>query len=318
MSGGESVRTTADALKKALGDAEWDRLGFHGVTMFDVVSDGVDLAVFPVSKDMMPSMTMMGSSPMTFDDAYSTENNEAEGESEEEPEDYKEENRGDLTERQLAMMACYESIEIEYGPWSQTEAHYMSDTPFHNTGICCANCVAYEGGRRCEWVEGEIAPCGVCKLHVIPQTLVSMPTMKNSALASEDLYSVVKSVDEDRFTLAPWYVPGQVDAHGEWTDGRELQKALWSYVRNADRDIRLQHNTEVRAGEWVEAVTWPFPIEVPMRKASGKTSTVEFPAETVFLGVQWEPWAWELVKDGKINGYSVGGKSKRLLVDFEN
>ena len=35
---------------------------------------------------------------------------------------------------------------------------------------------------------------------------------------------------------------------------------------------------------------------------------------TVFMGVQWEPWAWELVKKGKLTGYSIGGKAERILV----
>jgi hypothetical protein len=325
MNENETIRATGETLRKVFTDVEWSRLGRHGVNLYDVVVKNGEIAVFPVSKDMMPTMTMMESgSPMEFDDANDTSSVETnsyaddqEDAAEGEMDDQEPTNRGDLTERQLATMACYESIEIEYGEWSQIESHYMPNSPFDN-GLCCANCVAFEGGRRCEWVEGDIAPCGICKLHVIPYTLVSAPMAKNVKVESEDLFSVVKSVEEDRFTLAPWYVPDQVDAHGEWTDGKELQKALWNYVRTADRDIRLQHDTSVTAGEWVEAVTWPFPIEVPMQKASGKTSTVEFPAETVFLGVQWEPWAWELVKSGKINGYSVGGKSKRLLVDFKN
>jgi hypothetical protein len=34
------------------------------------------------------------------------------------------------------------------------------------------------------------------------------------------------------------------------------------------------------------------------------------------MGVQWEPWAWELVKKGKLTGYSIGGKAERMLVDL--
>jgi hypothetical protein len=43
---------------------------------------------------------------------------------------------------------------------------------------------------------------------------------------------------------------------------------------------------------------------------------VTFPANTVFLGVQWEPWAWELVKADKLRGYSIGGRAQRLLADL--
>ncbi|MFZ5850535.1 MAG: 2'-5' RNA ligase family protein [Actinomycetota bacterium] len=114
-----------------------------------------------------------------------------------------------------------------------------------------------------------------------------------------------------RFTLGPWYVPGQADAHGEWTDADTLQAALWDYVRGGDRRVRLQHNTDVVAGEWVEAVTWPHEVTVPMTRADGTTTEVTYPANTVFLGVVWEPWAWDLVETGRLNGFSIGGKAVR-------
>jgi hypothetical protein len=124
---------------------------------------------------------------------------------------------------------------------------------------------------------------------------------------------ILKQVDERRFTLGPWYVPNTLDAHGEWTDSEELQSALWDYVKNGNREIRLQHTPETKAGDWVEAMTWPFPVEVPM--LSPETGTItrkQFPAGTVFLGVQWEPWAWQMVKSGQIRGYSIGGTAERM------
>ena len=122
--------------------------------------------------------------------------------------------------------------------------------------------------------------------------------------------------DEKRFTLGPWYIPDRADAHGEWTDPEELQKALWNYVKSGDRRIRLQHNKNVVAGEWVETMTWPYPVTVPITKADGSLGEHTYPTGTVFMGVQWEPWAWEMVKAGKLTGYSIGGKAERILVDL--
>ena len=127
---------------------------------------------------------------------------------------------------------------------------------------------------------------------------------------------VSKSVDERRFTLGPMYVPNRIDAHAEWTDPDELQKAVWEYVRKGDRRIRLQHNRDVVAGEFVEIMAWPYEVEVPMMMKDASTIPMKFPANTVFLGVQWEPWAWELVKANKLRGYSIGGKAERLLADL--
>lgn len=128
---------------------------------------------------------------------------------------------------------------------------------------------------------------------------------------------VIKKDAEMRYTLGPWYVPWSADAHGEWTDPAELQMALHGYIRSGDRDIRLQHNTDIVAGEWVEAMQWPYDVKVPMVNAgNGQVSEVSFPAGTVFLGVVWSPWAWELVKQGKIGGYSMGGTGAGVEVDM--
>lgn len=140
---------------------------------------------------------------------------------------------------------------------------------------------------------------------------------KPSMNGSVGIPSVFAKAEERRFTLGPWYVPDAYDAHGEWTDAEELQSALWGYVRSGDRSIRLQHNVDIVAGEWVEAMTWPYAVSVPMLDAvTGVVSEQEFPPETVYMGVVWEPWAWELVKEGKIRGYSMGGNGQRVTVDL--
>jgi hypothetical protein len=34
------------------------------------------------------------------------------------------------------------------------------------------------------------------------------------------------------------------------------------------------------------------------------------------MGVVWEPWAWDLVKAGKLRGYSIGGMAQRMEADL--
>jgi hypothetical protein len=129
-------------------------------------------------------------------------------------------------------------------------------------------------------------------------------------------YDMIKANEERRFTLGPMYIPDRVDAHGEWTDAEELQKAVWDYVKSGDRRIRLQHNKDIVAGEWVEVMTFPYELSVPMNAADGTITKVSYPANTVFLGVQWDEWAWDLVKAGKLRGYSIGGKAVRMMADI--
>lgn len=127
---------------------------------------------------------------------------------------------------------------------------------------------------------------------------------------------VSKAIDERMFTLGPMYIPNRRDAHAEWTDPDELQKAVWDYVKKGDRRIRLQHNRDVVAGEWVEIMAWPYEVEAPILMKDATQTSMTFPANTVFLGVKWEPWAWDMIKAGKLRGYSIGGRAERLLADL--
>jgi hypothetical protein len=121
--------------------------------------------------------------------------------------------------------------------------------------------------------------------------------------------------DEQRYTLGPVYVPDMEDAHGEFTDAVTLQKALWDWVRKGDRRIFIQHSDKV-AGEMVETLTWPFPIEVDLEVPNQGVTKQTFPADTPFLGVVWKEWAWDLVKAGELRGYSIGGRAKRIEADL--
>jgi hypothetical protein len=145
-------------------------------------------------------------------------------------------------------------------------------------------------------------------VNLTGETEVVMPTTYSP---------VAKATDEElRFTFSPWYVPNSLDAHNEWTDDREIQMAFWKYLALDDRDIRLQHNVDIRAGRWVEGATIPFAFEYDVITPEGP-QRMSFPANTPFLGIIWEPWAWAMVKSGAIRGLSIGGKSKRMEIALE-
>jgi hypothetical protein len=63
-------------------------------------------------------------------------------------------------------------------------------------------------------------------------------------------------------------------------------------------------------------MTFPFALSAPMLSADGKETTMDFPANTAFMGIIWEPWAWSLVKSGKLSGLSIGGKAQRVDADL--
>jgi len=120
---------------------------------------------------------------------------------------------------------------------------------------------------------------------------------------------------EDRYTLAPVYVPGWSDAHDEWADSDDLQKALWELVRKGDLQLREEHDRGRVAGDIVEVVTWPQPVTLEMAVPTEKgveRRDVAFPAGTPFMGVVWTEEAWERVKKGELTGYSIGGRAVRV------
>jgi hypothetical protein len=63
-------------------------------------------------------------------------------------------------------------------------------------------------------------------------------------------------------------------------------------------------------------MAWPYEVTVPMQQPDGTSTDMTYPPDTVFLGVVWEPWAWELVKAGKLRGYSIGGTAERIMADL--
>lgn len=138
-----------------------------------------------------------------------------------------------------------------------------------------------------------------------------------------------KSKDEEqRYTFGVVYKAShpkegnlQLDAHSEFIEAGELQQALWKYVQKGNRNIYVQHGMNRidglrKAGEWVEITTWPDEYQLPVIRKDGNSETVTIPAGSAYMGVKWEPWAWERIKlpdDNplKIRGYSLGGKAKR-------
>lgn len=223
-----------------------------------------------------------------------------------------------LNPRQRMMYEKFEWIAETLGPWDggvgADGAHYIpaSDNVFADKGMKCANCVFFEGGGGCEILDMAVEPEAVCKLWIIPEDQVKA-SLKSLSKDS----SFLRKQAARRFTLGPLYVPDFMDAHGEWTDSEELQQAVWEWVRGGDRTIYLQHDRDVKAGEWVEVMTMPQPWTVDMLDGAGNAiGKITYPAGTVFLGVIWDEKPWQDIVAGRLRGYSIGGFSDRVLADL--
>jgi len=92
-----------------------------------------------------------------------------------------------LTPRQFTMYDLFETIADNFGKWDQTAgsegAHYAPAevNPFKEEGLMCMNCAFFQGGKRCEIVEGTIEPEAICKLWIIKEDLIK----KNLPVATE-------------------------------------------------------------------------------------------------------------------------------------
>lgn len=125
--------------------------------------------------------------------------------------------------------------------------------------------------------------------------------------------------EEQRFTLAPMYLPGTLDGHGEWVEGVDLEQAFHDFMADfASEGIRLQHEPSIVAGKVVEGyiLREPLEVDVPVPGDEGRMEKQLYPAGTPMLGTRWEPWAWELVKAGEIRGYSMGGSATPVERDL--
>jgi hypothetical protein len=227
-----------------------------------------------------------------------------------------------LNPRQRMMYEKFEWIADTFGAFDggvgADGAHYITaaDNVFNDQGLNCANCVFYKGGGGCEILNMPVEPEGVCKLWIIPEHNVTESAKATVKQISRGGRFLRKDAYQ-RFTLGPLYVPDFMDAHGEWTDSTELQQAVWEWVKAGDRTIYLQHDRDVRAGEWVEVMTMPQPWTVDMLNGAGESiGKITYPTGTVFLGVIWDEEPWQQILNGELRGYSIGGFSDRVLADL--
>lgn len=94
------------------------------------------------------------------------------------PEDDDSFGAGILTTRQELMYRALDGVEDAIGSWEQDAgadgAHYSPVSPWVAQGIKCSNCIAYMNpAYACHWVEGRIEPDGICKLWIIPESLIN-------------------------------------------------------------------------------------------------------------------------------------------------
>lgn len=200
---------------------------------------------------------------------------------------------------------------------------FSEEGTFHAPGLAALRTDLIDTLRKAGVPARATSDAVVGEMHTLAEPVPAILTTLTAAVNSyrydftlRKSGQFAKSVEEKRFTLAPMYVPGQYDAHGDWAEPEDLQQAVWRFSRG-DRMIALQHQPEAGPmGEAVEMMVMPWEHTVPMFKADGSSENVTFPAGTPWLGVIWNEDVWPLVKEGKVRGYSIGGRASLLNVEL--
>jgi HK97 family phage prohead protease len=193
-----------------------------------------------------------------------------------------------LSSVQSALYSSLETIVEIHGQFNQgvgaSGAHYVSESPFADEGLICANCVFYEGGRGCEIVSGDIAPNAICKFWIINESLLSVPSEPVEAASSVEardatLIRVREVSSRDKECKMPetvQWVPQQID----------------------ERRSLAFTNLEMRAADSGDGTT-----------LIGYAAVWDSPSEPL-------PWT-EYVKRGAFTKTLNDGADVRLLIDHE-
>jgi hypothetical protein len=206
----------------------------------------------------------------------------------------------------------------------------------------CEDCIFYYADHlACELVEGAIDPTDTCDLFRktlgyeddhddgssgeanTSKAVTLLPDLEAAPVAVAWSDRMAKAADTARYTMTVVYkaspgddAPKFDDAHDEFTDADELFQASLGYLEsNPSRNIYLQHGMsefgQKLAGRWVHLMPWPFQVKAKFTLPTGEVQDETIPAGSVYMGIIWEPWSHDLVKQGLLRGLSFGGRARR-------
>jgi hypothetical protein len=129
--------------------------------------------------------------------------------------------------------------------------------------------------------------------------------------AQPDEYRVLKTDDTQRYTLGVAYPVDEVDAHGDFTDAAELEKAAWLFMEDViakgEAGVGTDHEDGTDgAAQVVESYIYRGPQWVD--EESGE---VVAKAGDWLVGAVWSEAGWERVQKGELVGWSIQGLATR-------
>jgi hypothetical protein len=106
------------------------------------------------------------------------------------------------------------------------------------------------------------------------------------------------------------FSPGELDAHADWMQARDVEAAAWAYARKGMK-VGLGHRQGTTGmGQVVESFVHRGP-PWRVRDVGGEEQVVQPGAW--LLGVTWSPEAWAEIESGRVTGYSLQGWAHKAI-----
>lgn len=121
-----------------------------------------------------------------------------------------------------------------------------------------------------------------------------------TALIRDRRFQIIKADAEKRLVYGVVYAPEEVDSQGDYATAKEIEKAAHSFLLNGGV-IGLEHQQDAPARA-VESFIAPDDMKI------GETDVDK--GSWVLVTKVFDDAVWELVKSGKLTGYSMAGKAK--------
>jgi hypothetical protein len=113
---------------------------------------------------------------------------------------------------------------------------------------------------------------------------------------------LAKADDAEQLVYGIVYEPEVEDAHGDFMNATEIEKAAHQFMKDA-RNVDTQHDFEAGAGEVVESYVAPADFEL-----EGQTIT----KGSWVLVTKASEDVWEKIQKGEITGYSMAGTAETI------
>lgn len=129
---------------------------------------------------------------------------------------------------------------------------------------------------------------------------------QKTAKASASLYvPIAKANDEEQTVTGVVLQPEVTDGQGDIYDASVIKDAAYGYLMNYNKstELGLQHKEFVK-GRFALVESYLTPLDIAIGNNVVKQGSWVMTVKVL------DPKIWKLVKDGKITGFSIGGKAR--------